>query len=166
MEIDITSIIIAIVSLATFAVPIGYDQMKVKRAANKARQHFFDAASSNGFQYTDFDILGNSATIGIGNNNDEVLYVKDSHNYHLLDLRNITSCGQYRSQKKITANDHLDQTIIEKGLRISYQNGEEIKLPVFEGRDGTQRGDESVIVERWMSRINAARKHVKQVIPN
>jgi len=166
MEIDITSVVIGLASLATFAIPIGYDQLKGKRTESRAKQQFLSTSANIGFQHGQFDLLRNQAVIGIGKNNEELLYVKDSDNYSLVELRNITSCQQYKSQKKVPDGGNSDQTMKEIGLRINHQNGNEIKLPVFEGRDGTQRGDESIVVESWMSRIIAARNKLEQGISN
>lgn len=159
MEIDITSVIIGLASLATFAIPIGYDQLKGKHKASKAKQQFFTISADTGFQYGQFDLLGNYAVIGLGKNSEELLYVKDSDNYKLLELCAITSCTSYKSKTKVNSGTS-GQTMKEMGLRLGRKNGGDIRLPVFEGRDGTQHGDETVIIEQWIGRINTARKQL------
>lgn len=162
MEIDITSVIIGLASLATFAVPIGYDQLKVKRAESRAKRQFLATAINAGFQHGNFDILGNYAAIGIGNNSEELLYVKNDTDYSLLELSNLSGCSPYKSQKKVPDSSGNPQAIIERGIRLSFSTTGDVKLPVFEGRNGTQHGDESIIIERWISMIKSAHQNLTQ----
>ena len=96
MEIDITSVVIGLASLATFAIPIGYDQLKGKRTESRAKQQFLSTSANIGFQHGQFDLLRNQAVIGIGKNNEELLYVKDSDNYSLVELRNIIGYDTFK----------------------------------------------------------------------
>lgn len=160
MEIDITSVIIGLASLATFAVPIGYDQLKVKRAESRAKQQFLATAANVGFQQGNFEVLGNSATIGIGNNSEELLYVKNDMDYSLLELSNLSDCSPYKSQKKVLGSGGNSQVMKESGIRLSFPKTGDVKLPVFEGRDGTQHGDEPIIIERWVSKIKSAQQNL------
>jgi hypothetical protein len=164
MQIDISSVIIGLASLATFAVPIGYDQYKVKRAKSRAKKQFLDTSANVGFQYDSYDILGNSAVIGIGKNSEELLYVKNDTDHRLIELRNLTSCRSYETQDKIVADDGSHRNMKEVGIRLTVSENGKIKLPVFEGRDGTQRGNESIVVEKWISRIASAQKSLHQGI--
>ena len=165
MEIDITSVVIGIASLATFAVPIGYDQFKVKRAKRKAEQQFLKTATDIGFEHGPFEMLQNDATIGIGLNNEELLYVKDSSTYKLVELCDVTSCSTFKSESVLTDNDGLKQSFKEMGIKLSTRHSGNLKLPVFEGRDGTQHGNESLIIERLMSNINKAIRDISQSVP-
>lgn len=166
MEIDITSVVIGIASLATFAVPIGYDQFKVKRAKRKAEQYFLTTASDIGFEHGPFEMVHNGATIGIGLNNEELLYVKNSSTYQLVELCDVTSFSTYKSERVLTDNDGLKQNFKEMGIKLSTRHSGDIKLPVFEGRDGTQHGDESLIIERWLSKINKSVRDISQSVPS
>jgi len=164
MQIEISSVIIGLASLATFAVPIGYDQYKVKRAESRAKKQFLDTSANVGFQYDSYDILGNSAVIGIGKNGEDLLYMKNDTEHSLIEMRNLTSCRPYESQEKIVAEDGSHRNMKEVGIRLTVSETRVIKLPVFEGRDGTQRGNESIVVEKWISRINSSLKTLHQGI--
>jgi|SRR6056297_909621 len=164
MEIDITSVVIGIASLATFAVPIGYDQFKVKRAKRKSEEQFLNSASETGFVHGSFEVLHNGAAIGICLNREELLYVKKSSAYTLIELCDVTSSSTYKSESVLTDNNGLKQNFKEMGIKLSTRHSGDIKIPVFEGRDGTQRGNESLIIERWMSKINKAVRDITQPV--
>lgn len=162
MDIDITSVVIGIASLATFAVPIGYDQIKVKRFRRNAERNFEKASSDLGFTRGSFDVLQNGAAIGIGLNNEELLYAKSDSNYQLIELNRVTTCRSYKNETAVTGNDGHQQVHKEMGIKVHIRNSEDVKLPVFQGRDGFQRGDESMIIERWMSNIIKASRSASQ----
>lgn len=165
MEIDITSVVIGLASLATFAVPIGYDQFKVKRAKRNAERHFTETAKDLGFEFGDFEVLQNGAAIGIGLNSEELLYVKDNSDYNLVELCNVTSCSTYKSESVLTDNDGHEQMYKEMGVKLSARNSRDVKLPTFEGRDGTQHGNESLTIERWITSINKAVRAISKSAP-
>lgn len=156
MEIDITSVIIGLISLATFALPIGYDQIKVKRSKQHAEQQFLKTASDLEFKHESFEVLQNKAAVGLSLPKDKLLYVKSTDDYKFFELRNVISCSPYKSDSMTTDKDGHRQTWKEMGIKVSFRNSGDIRLPVFEGRDGTQQGIESLYIERWMSNINKA----------
>ena len=153
METDLTSIIIGLASLATFFVPIGYYELHEKKSLKEARKRFLKKASEIGFQTVDVKILRNHAAMGIGKNNEQLLYVHGNQ-YELIEIANVVDSSIYKSQKKSRKNGNdLSHQI---GIRLKLQKGESVKLPVFEGKQGTLIGDERIIVQHWIGKINTA----------
>jgi hypothetical protein len=157
METDLTSVIIGLASLAIFMLPIGYYQLHEKKKTNDAKKQFLKRAADIGFQAGDFEILRNSASIGIGKNHEELLYV-NRNQYHLVELTDVVNCSNYKNHKKVGSENGVIQQV---GIRIKLRKGLDVKLPFFEGAEGTMIGDEHIIVRRWIDRINAALKKLE-----
>jgi hypothetical protein len=155
METDLTSIIIGLASLATFFVPIGIYQHHEKKGQKEAKKRFLNKAEEIGFQIGDVEILRNHAAIGIGKNYEQLLYVLENE-YEIVELTDVVDCTVFKNQKQDAGRG--DGGIRQIGLRLKLHKGSGIKLPVFEGKEGTQIGDEGLIVQRWIEKINSASK--------
>ena len=153
METDITSIIIGLVSLATFFVPIGYYELHEKMCLNDARRQFLKKADEIGFQTGEIEILRNRTAMGIGKNHEQLLYVRGNQ-YEMIELKNVVDCEIYKNQKKNPdSGDGITQQI---GIRLKLHKGLEKKLPIFEGKEGLLFGDEQLIVHHWIGKIKSA----------
>jgi len=158
METDLISVIIGLASLAIFMLPIGYYQIHEKKKTKDVKKQFIKRADDLGFQAGDFEILRNRASIGIGKNHEELLYV-NRNQYHLIELTDVINCSNYKSHKKDSGSEN--GVIQQVGIRIKLRKGMDVKLPVYEGREGTMIGDEHIIVRRWIDRINSAHKKLE-----
>ncbi|WP_069131183.1 hypothetical protein [Rhodohalobacter halophilus] len=163
METDIASIVIGLASIATFLIPIGYYQMKEKNGVKKAKNRFLTIAEDVGFQTGEVDVLRNRAAIGIDRNSEELLYV--NHGSHeLIELGNIDQALFYKSNMQVPGESGDQQNIQELGIRFKMRTGNDVKLPVFEGRDGTQIGDERIIVQGWIHKIESAKRELNKEV--
>jgi hypothetical protein len=153
METDLTSIIIGLASLATFLVPIGYYQLHEKKGLKEVKKHFLKKADDLGFQTGDIEILRNRAAIGMDKNNEELLYLHGNR-FELIELTNVVHCSIFTNQKKDLDSD--DGVIQQIGIHVKLQNGVGIKLLIFEGKEGTLFGDERLIAQHWIGKINSA----------
>ncbi|SRR6056297_1349617 len=158
METDLISVIIGLASLAIFMLPIGYYQIHEKKKTKDVKKQFIKRADDLGFQAGDFEIFRNRASIGIGKNHEELLYV-NRNQYHLIELTDVINCSNYKSHKKDSGSEN--GVIQQVGIRIKLRKGMDVKLPVYEGREGTMIGDEHIIVRRWIDRINSAHKKLE-----
>ena len=161
MEIDFASIIIGLASIAIFLVPVGYFQIKEKNNIKNAKRQFLETAQDLGFQAGEFDILKNRAVIGIDKNREELLYVnKTGHN--LIQLVDVEQPGQFKSSQTVADDSGTEQLVREIGLQLKMREGGRIRLPVFEGRDGTQTGNEQLIIQDWVHKIDSAKKELSE----
>ncbi|WP_322570371.1 hypothetical protein [Rhodohalobacter sp.] len=158
METDLTSVIIGLASLAIFLLPIGYYQLHEKKSLKEAKKKFLKKADDLAFQAGDLEVLRNRASIGIGKNHEELLYV-NGNQFQLIELSDVVKCSNYKSHKKDLDSD--DGVIQQIGIRIKLLKGLDVKLPIYEGKEGTMVGDENVITQRWISRINLAHKELE-----
>ncbi len=158
METDLTSVIIGLASLAIFMLPIGYYQFQEKKGLKEAKKHFLNKAGDLAFQTGDFEVLRNRASIGIGKNHEELLYV-NKNQYQLIELSDVVNCSNYKNHRKDLGSD--DSVIQQVGIRIKLRKGLDVRLPFFEGKVGTMIGDEQIIVRRWIGRINTAHKELE-----
>jgi len=158
METDLTSVIIGLALLAIFMLPIGYYQLQEKKKTKDDKKQFLKRAGDLGFQAGDFEILRSRASIGLGKNHEELLYVKGNQ-YQLIELADIVNCTNYKNHKKdLGSNDSVIQQV---GIRIKLRKGLDARLPIFEGKEGTMIGDEQLVVQRWIDRINSAHKELE-----
>jgi|SRR6056297_1461395 len=158
METDLTSIIIGLASLATFFVPIGYYQHHEKKNKKESKKHFLKKADEIGFQAGEIEVLRNHAAIGIGKNSEQLLYVLGS-NYKIVELTEVTDSTIYKKYA-----DSNGERVRQIGIRLKLQKGKIINLVVFEGVEGTIIGDEHLIVQRWISKIQAAHKKLSTAV--
>lgn len=163
METDIASIVIGLASIATFLVPIGYYQMKEKKGVKTAKRQFIAVAEDLGFQPVEVVVLRNLAAIGLGKNGEKLLYVNKSKR-ELIEIVNIDQSVFYKSTQSEHRQNGEPQMLQELGIRLKMRTDSDIKLPVFEGRDGTQIGDERIIVQGWIQKIESAKRELNDSV--
>lgn len=161
METDFMSVLIGLASIATFLVPIGYYQMKEKNGVQKAKKQFLQAAMEHGFQAGEYDVLRNRAVIGIGRNGEELLYVHDA-GFELVEICDLNQASLYKKTQSVAGEHGEPQKNQVLGLQLKMNDGGHVRLPVFEGRDGTQAGDERIIIQGWIHKIESAKKVLNQ----
>lgn len=164
MEIDLLSVIIGMVALATFFVPIGLYQYSQSRKLRLIKKSFVEAADKHHLQIRDSAILRDGIAIGIDAEQHALLHVRQQESV-MLKLDDIDQCRTYTDQRKHAGGDGLPATFRETGLRISlrHPHKRDLKLPLFEGKEGSTFGDEDVVVRRWKDKIHAVmRKHELQ----
>ncbi|CAN5327000.1 hypothetical protein BH23BAC3_BH23BAC3_35220 [soil metagenome] len=159
MEIDLTSIIIGIAALSTFFVPIGLHQFSHKRNIKKTQEYFESVAENNGLQIDHMEVLRNGIAMGIVVHRQIIIHIKNSTET-LLDMKTIASCSFYKHQRKEGTQAGDLCVIQELGIQIALQNrhNRELKLILFEGKEGITFGDEDVIIRRWIDKINSVLK--------
>lgn len=161
METDLTSIIIGLASLAVFLVPIGYYQLHEKKGLKEVKKLFLKKADDLGFQTGDIEILRNHAAIGMDKNHEELLYL-NGNQFELIELADVVHCSIYSNHKKDL--DSGDGVIQQIGIHMKLQKGLSIKLPIFEGKEGTLFGDERLITQHWIGKINSAHNELDTAI--
>jgi len=163
METDFASIVIGLASIAIFLVPIGYYQVKEKSGVRKAKQQFMSLANDIGFQAGEIEVLRNRAVIGIDSTGEELLYVKDDE-HQIAELVSIDQAAFYKSKQIEEDERGKSQNITEMGVRLKMRGSPDLKLCFFRGRDGTQVGDERIIIQGWIHKIESAKKELKHSI--
>ncbi|MGF1670632.1 MAG: hypothetical protein ACFCU6_09300 [Balneolaceae bacterium] len=157
METDLTSILIGLAALATFFVPIGLHELSQKQKISKARKSLLALAEKIGIHLNEIEVLRNGTAIGIDSQNKHLLYLKKGTEI-ILNINKVNSCKPYKNQKNELSEDGNSRTVQEMGIHISFLNGqshkEEEKLIFFEGIEGNVAGDESIIIQRWINKIN------------
>lgn len=156
MEIDIVSIIIGIASLATFFVPIGLYQLSVKRKKHSLQTVFKGAVEKNALHIDESDFLRNEIAIGIDLQKKIILHVHKGIDT-LLDIRTMKSCRSYKQERREKAENGSLTITLEMGIQIAHRHGTnlDVKVPLFQAREGSVYGDESIIINKWVNKMNA-----------
>jgi hypothetical protein len=80
-------------------------------------------------------------------------------NYKIVELTEVTDSTIYKKYA-----DSNGERVRQIGIRLKLQKGKIINLVVFEGLEGTIIGDEHLIVQRWISKIQAAHKKLSTAV--
>ncbi|MEX0661838.1 MAG: hypothetical protein WEA58_15285 [Balneolaceae bacterium] len=162
MEIDVISIVIGIVALSTFFVPIGLYQLSEKRKLKDARSKFKSVADEHGFHSDEMEVFRGGITMGIDLQNRSLMHVKNGKET-VLNLDEIQDCKFYKTQHNEPAENDTTTSIQEMGIAVSLRNtkNDDLRLPIFKGKEGNTFGDESLITQRWIRKIKSVQKPVK-----
>ncbi|MEX0944942.1 MAG: hypothetical protein WDZ38_04650 [Balneolaceae bacterium] len=159
MEIDLTSIIIGIVALSTFFIPIGIHEFSQKFKLKKTRKSFDDAAKVYDLHIDNMEVLRNGFAIGIDTQNHCILHLKNQKET-VIELDDIQNCKLFKDLRSETADDGTKLHTVRMGIHIIFKQNRslEIKLPLFEGKEGSIFGDEEATIQRWIYKIHSVLK--------
>lgn len=159
MEIDLTSIIIGIAALSTFFIPIGIHQFSQMNKFKNTRKSFDNAAKLYSLHIDDMEVLRNGIAIGIATENNCILHLKNQKET-IIELHDVQSGKPFKNLRSETAGDGIKTNTVEMGIHIKFKQNQisDMKLPLFEGNEGSIFGDEDITIHRWIDKINSAMK--------
>ena len=156
MEIDLTSIIVAIVALCIFFIPIGIYQFSQKKKLKKTQKSFDDAAQKNNLHIDEKEVLRNGFAIGIDTQNHCILHLSDQKET-IIELDDVQSCKLFKDLRRATTVDGTRTHTVVIGIHIKFKQNRNLglKLSLFEGK---AFGGEKVIIQRWIDKIHSSMK--------
>jgi hypothetical protein len=159
MEIDLTSVIIGIAALSTFFIPIGIHQFSQKYKFKKTRKSFDDAAKVYDLHIDDMEILRNGFAIGINTQQHCILHLNNQKE-SIIELDDVQNCKLFKDLCSEIADNGTKIHTVRMGIHIKFKHNRslEIKLPLFEGKEGSIFGDEEVTIHRWIYKIHSVLK--------
>lgn len=154
MEIEISSIIIGILSLATFFIPILYSQRRQKSLHTKMFAKFMEVAANQQLNITRSDTPGGRYAIGLDEIQDKLLYLDetgDSGQRVVIDLKDVRSVKQVNIQHGVKTHVGSTTVIDRLGIKITYRNHQihDKTLLFYEGKSGLPLGNELELMRRW-----------------
>lgn len=158
MEIDLTSIIIGIAALSSFFIPIGIHQFSQKNKFNKTRKTFYTAEFYS-LHIDDMEVLRNGFAIGIDTENHCILHMKNQKET-IIELHDVQSTRLFKDLRSEKADDGTKTKTVSMGIHMKFKQNQsrEMKLPLFEGGEGSLFGGEYVKIHTWIDKINSATK--------
>lgn len=159
MEIDLTSLIIGIAALSTFFIPIGIHQYSQKNELKKTRKSFEDAVEVYNLHINDMEVLRNGFAIGIDTQNHCILHLKNQKET-LIELDDVQSCKFFKDLRSKTTDDGTKTNTVTMGIHIKFKQNRsrEMKLPLYEGNEGSIFGGDEITIHRWIDKIHSAMK--------
>jgi hypothetical protein len=159
MEIDITSIIIAVVGLSTFFVPIAYDKHKKKSQSKQHLSKFMQDAVDQNIQITEYDVWHEKNIIGIDKTSGFVAYRNElSANPEtvVIDLSEVQRCRRYKTDRSVIMQGKTVLVTDKVGLLFTFkdQKKADLKLIFYSAVNGTALSVEIPLSEKWSAMIN------------
>jgi hypothetical protein len=159
MEIDLASIIIAIIAFSFFFVPIVYFEYFKKRATKKFTAHFIRIAQKNNLYLANYDVWHDQYGIGIDTVTKIILYHKKNgqENTVLLDLSELKRCRISKVDDRIQTPNGEHRIVTRVDLQFEFLSPEikDISVEFFEGVNGDTVRDEVTLAEKWSKLINS-----------
>lgn len=154
MEIEISSIIIGILSLATFFIPILYSQKKQKSLHTKMLAKFLEIAANHQLNITINDTPGGRYAIGLDETQQKLLYIDetgDSGHRVIIDLKDVRSVKQINIQHSVKTHVGSTTVIDRLGIKLAFRNHQlnDNILLFYVGKNGLPLGNELELVRRW-----------------
>lgn len=153
MKIDLASLIIGILSLATFCAPILWYQISEKKKVTKLNKELTDYALEEKVTLTNKEVWGSGYALGIDQVNKKLLYFKHDENEdrkQMIDLAEVKICKVSNGTKTIR-NENGNRSIISSiRLLFQYQNPEKgsTSLEIFDGENGRTLTSEITIANK------------------
>lgn len=160
MKIDIVSLIIAALGLASFFVPIGWYQITQKRKTKKLTDELFQFAKDNNINLTSHEVWGNCYAIGIDHETKKLLYFKHNEKTDkkvVIDLAEIEKCKVSNITK--TFRTQRESFGVTNNIRLVFHYRNPKKDPTFleiyDGEYGKTLTTEISVANKWARTINA-----------
>jgi hypothetical protein len=148
MDIDLTTIIIAVIGLSIFIIPVILDRLSEKKRSKGIETEFLALAKNQNVKISHYDVWRNSNAIGIDQNSKKVFFLKkqkESNQEILIDLAQVKKCRIVKTDSK----NHIGLT-----FTFSEAGKPETTLDFYsKNRDNNPDG-EYKLAEKWLGIIN------------
>lgn len=160
MDIDLISIIIAIVALSFFFVPVLYFEYYKKRATKKFNAYFNEIAQKNSLNLSQFDVWRDQYAIGIDTRAKKILYLKHKKGQDktlVLDLSELKRCRISKENDRIKTPNGDRRLTTRVDLQYEFLNPKksEITVEFYKGENGDSVRGEVSLAEKWSKISNS-----------
>ncbi|HEX6983388.1 MAG TPA: hypothetical protein VF181_11565 [Balneolaceae bacterium] len=158
MNIDLTSIIIAIIGLSFFLVPVALDYLLKKKSSKKIEKELFRLAKSKNARITKCDVWRDSYAIGIGSDSRKLFYLKkqqDKNEEIMINLAEVKKCSISKTNGSIKGQ-HNRMNVNQVSLILTFLDSDkpEKKLAFYRKDQDQNLQGEIDLAEKWVSIIN------------
>ncbi|WP_162055025.1 hypothetical protein [Pontibacter pamirensis] len=147
---DITSVIIGLISLALFAVPVMLIQRKQKQQKQKQLQHFLDIAQQQQLTITQHDLWNHHFAIGIDTEQSILLFLKkraEGEGMLLLHLSEVAACRVNNVNREVAGNRVID--LIELRFTFQVSGLREQAVEFYNREESMSLNEELLLAEKW-----------------
>ncbi len=158
MKVDLPSLIIGILALATFCAPILWYQISEKKKVKKLNKELSQFAREENLTLSNQEVWGSGYAVGIDQENKKLLYFKHDGKDDLKEMINLTevvSCKVSNGTKTVR-NDNGSRSIISSiRLLLHYQNPKKgsASLEIYDGENGRALTSELTIANKLAKTI-------------
>lgn len=163
MKIDLVSLIIAALGLASFFVPIAWYQITQKRKIKKITDDLMLFAKEHNVNLTAHEVWGDGYAIGMSPDTKKLLYLKldgKTDKKVVLDLTEIANCKVSNVIKTIRGQKESFGVTNNIRLVLHYRNPKKgpTWLEIYDGEHGKTLTTEISVANKWAGTINAELK--------
>lgn len=160
MEIDLTSVIIAIVGLSTFFVPIAFDKHKKNNQSKKHLSQFIQDTKHQNIQITEYDIWHEKNIIGIDKTSGFVAHRNEltaKPETVFIELSEVQRCKMFKSDRSVIMQGKTLLVTDKVGLLFIHKNLKkpDKKLIFYDAGRGPALSVEIPLSEKWAIIINS-----------
>lgn len=153
MKVDIASLIIGIIALATFCLPIAWYQISEKMKVKKLNNELTQYAQKENITLTNKEVWGNGYALGIDQENRKLLYIKKGENNdqkRMIDLSEVEECKVSNGTKTVQNAGGSKSFVSSIRLLFRYQNPKKgsASLEIFDGENGKTLTSEIAIANK------------------
>lgn len=154
MEIDLYSVVIGVIALASFIVPIVYIEYYKNRDSRKLTEHFTKAAQEKSLRLSQFDVWHGRYAIGLDTRAKTVIYLYKRNGKEevvLLDLTELKRCRISKEEDVSETGERSRRAPTRIDLRIGYLNPHknDVTLEFYHRENGDTVRDELILAEKW-----------------
>lgn len=141
MKVDLPSLIIGIIALATFAVPIAWYQISEKMKGKKLHDDLYQYAQQEKLTLTSEEVWGDHYALGVDKKNRKLLYMKhtrDSDQKEIIDLSEVQKCKVSNGTKTVREASGKKSVITSINLLFHYRDSGKSasSLEVYDSANG------------------------------
>ena len=141
MKVDLPSLIIGILALATFCVPIAWYQISEKMKVKKLNKELTQFAHEEKLTLTNLEVWGSGYAVGIDQKNKKLLYLKHDENCNrkeMIDLCEVKKCKVSNGTKTVQNTSGSRSVMSSIRLLLHYQNPKKglTSLEIYDGENG------------------------------
>lgn len=125
MKIDLPSLIIGIIALATFAIPIAWYQISEKMKEKKLHSDLNQYAQQENITLTSEEVWGDKYALGVDKNSRKLLYLKhteDGDQKEIIDLSEVQNCKVSNGTKTVREASGKKNILTSINLLFHYRN--------------------------------------------
>ncbi|WP_114749754.1 hypothetical protein [Pleomorphovibrio marinus] len=160
-EIDIPSLLIAVVAISAFIAPLYIQYLRVKKTRLRKESELNRFLEENSLRINNFDFWRSFYYVGIDSSQMKLVYAKGSEQFStdIIDLKDISyakiressrTLGEKESKRKVI--DHLTLELVDASGNVSHM------LEFYDGEKYSDLLGETVLIKKWQDQVNVVLK--------
>lgn len=160
-DIDIISMLIAVVAILAFIAPFYIQYLKVKKTKLRKVSELNKFLEENSLQINSFDFWRSFYYVGIDSSQMKLVYAKGAERFSndIIDLKDINYAKIRESSRVLGEKESKRKVIDELTLELVDASGNvRHMLEFYDGEKYSDLLGETVLVKKWQDQVNAVIK--------